>query len=402
MTLIALLALAGAIYYFTTPQEQARFARAASAAVRQGFDIAVRLRPKPGAFDDALRERGAWLVTTPVLAALNIGIFVCMLFAPGALSDPETLIRWGASFGPRTTNGEWWRLVTSLFVHASFLQLFVNVAALVQIGSIMERLYGRTAFASAYLSAGLASSIVTLSMHPTTVAAGGTGSVYGVVGLLMTWLAAGLLFRSSLTIPLKTALLASPGVGIFLLYSMAAGLKGPAEMTGLAVGVVCGLVLAKDAHARKPPLLRVAATMGAVVLVAIPTTVPLRGLTDVRPELAQVAAVEQRTATAYNSAVRRFTTGEIPVSELTTLIERTIVPDLQAAHARVNKLTHIPPEHDALVAAARRYFQLREKSWRIRADALRKINRATLRQADDTEDAALRVLGEAGGSEQPQ
>jgi hypothetical protein len=165
---------------------------------------------------------------------------------------------------------------------------------------------------------------------------------------------------------------------------------------------VCGLVLAKDAHARKPPLLRVAATMGALALMAVPTTMPLRGLTDVRPELAQVAAVEQRTAATYNTAVHRFTTGEIPVTELTAVIERTIVPELQAAHARLNKLTHIPPEHQALVDAAARYFDLRVKSWRVRADALRKINRATLRQADDTEDAALRVLEEAGVAEQAQ
>jgi hypothetical protein len=131
--------------------------------------------------------------------------------------------------------------------------------------------------------------------------------------------------------------------------------------------------------------------------VAVPTTIPLRGLTDVRPELAQVAAVEERTATVYNRAVRRFTTGEIPVSELSGLIERAIVPELQAAHGRLTKLTHIPREHEARVAAARRYFELREKSWRIRADALRKVNRATLRQADETEDAALRILSGAGG-----
>jgi hypothetical protein len=47
-----------------------------------------------------------------------------------------------------------------------------------------------------------------------------------------------------------------------------------------------------------------------------------------------------------------------------------------------------------MVAGAREYFTLREKGWRVRADALRKINRATLRQADEIADEALRALAE--------
>jgi hypothetical protein len=45
-----------------------------------------------------------------------------------------------------------------------------------------------------------------------------------------------------------------------------------------------------------------------------------------------------------------------------------------------------------MVAAAGDYLTLRERSWRVRADALRRINKATLRQADEMEDAAVRVL----------
>jgi hypothetical protein len=124
----------------------------------------------------------------------------------------------------------------------------------------------------------------------------------------------------------------------------------------------------------------------------VPVTIPLRGVTDVRPELAAVAAVEQRTASTYNSAVQHFTKGEIPVRDLVQVIDRTILPELAAAEARVRALVRVPPEHQPMVAAAGEYLRLREKSWRVRADALRKINRATLRQADEIEDAAVRVL----------
>jgi membrane associated rhomboid family serine protease len=394
MFLIAILVLLGAVYYFTTPEEKKRFVRAVVHLTREALVLVERYRPKPGPFDDALRGRTSWVVATPALAAVNTGVFLCLLLAPGALSDPETLVQWGGSVGPRTTQGEWWRLLTATFAHTSLLHLLVNVAALVQIGIIMERLFGRVAFAGVYLAAGLMTSIVHLAMHPITVSAGGSGSVFGVLGLLLTWLVAGTAFRSTLAIPLKTIFTFCPAVAMFILYSMAAGFDGLPEMAGLAVGVVSGLVLAKDVEARTPPLLRIAATMGAVALIAVPSVVPLRGLTDVRPELQKVAAIEQRTASIYDRAVGRFTKGEIQVNELAALIDGTILPELQIARAHLGTLKGVPREHEPMVAGAREYFTLREKGWRVRADALRKVNRATLRQADEIADEALRALAE--------
>jgi rhomboid protease GluP len=392
MAFIPILALIGALYYFTNADEKARFYRAVTRGIRRAVDIGVRLRGQPGPFDQALRERVGRVIATPALAAVNAGLFICLLFGSGALGAPETLVRWGASFGPRTTNGEWWRLVTAMFVNVSFLQMCVNVAALVQIGVVMERLVGRLAFATVYLAAGLTAMVIGLSMHPIEVTAGSSGSVWGVVGLLMTWLIAGTIRRSPVTVPMRRALLMSPAIVLFVLYSLAAGFNTPAELAGLVVGVVFGLVFAKDAAERTPPPLRALAAMGAVVLVAVPVTIPLRGVTDVRPELARVAAVEQQTASTYDSAVRHFTKGEIPVRELVEVIDKTILPELQAVHARVNALVRVPREHQPMVAAAGEYLSLRERSWRVRADALRRINRATLRQADEMEDAAVRML----------
>src|SRR6202035_2476066 len=97
----------------------------------------------------------------------------------GALSDPQTLVGWGASFGPRTTNGEWWRLVTSMFVHSGMLQLLVNVGGLVSIGFMLERLVRRPAFAAVYFAAGVLASLVSLSVHPMAVSAGASGAIFG-------------------------------------------------------------------------------------------------------------------------------------------------------------------------------------------------------------------------------
>ena len=108
-----------------------------------------------------------------------------MLFGAGALSDQATLLGWGASFGPRTTNGEWWRLLTATFVHSGMIALLVNVAGLAQAGLVTERLAGPVAFVTVYVSAGLAASLVTLSSHPMSVSFGASGAVFGVYGLLL-------------------------------------------------------------------------------------------------------------------------------------------------------------------------------------------------------------------------
>ena len=397
MTMIAILVLLGAVYYFTTPEEKARWLRASLRVIRRWTDLAVHLQPERGPFGDALRERTPWALVTPGLVVLNIAIFVSMLFGAGALSDPNTVVGWGGNFGPRTTNGEWWRLMTATFVHSGALHLLANIAGLVQIGLILERLFGRAAFATVYLAAGLSSSLVNLFMHPVNVSAGASGSTFGVYGLLLASLIPAIVGRSTLAVPLMTLLKLVPAAGVFVLYSMAAGFTGAPEMVGLAVGFVCGIVLTKDVAVRTPPLLRVAATMGVVVLLAIASAIPMRGVADVRGEIERVATFEQRTAGSYDDAVRRFRNGEISIKALGEMIDRTILPELRAARARLVQLERerIPPEQQPLVIAAGEYFRLREESWRVRAEALRKTSTARLQLADETERVSLQALEKA-------
>src|SRR4030095_2414285 len=84
-------------------------------AIRSARDEITRVPPECETFVQELRARTTLAVVTPAILALNIAIFIGMCLGTGALSEPATLIAWGGSVGPQTTNGEWWRLVTSLF-----------------------------------------------------------------------------------------------------------------------------------------------------------------------------------------------------------------------------------------------------------------------------------------------
>jgi len=123
-------------YRATTADERAQWVRYVRAAVREAQQRRADGRSQEP-FREALRARTPRTIVTPVLVALYAIVFSCLLVGSGSLSDPETLIRWGGNFGPRTTNGEWWRLVATTFVHAGALHLLVNIAGLFQLGLVL-------------------------------------------------------------------------------------------------------------------------------------------------------------------------------------------------------------------------------------------------------------------------
>lgn len=387
----ALFVLTAAALYFMTPDERAKWARSALTAARDLIRTAIPPSSSTDPFDEFLAARTGRPVVTPLLLAANALVVALMLFDRRALDHAQMLIDWGGNVAPRTTNGEWWRLVAAMFVHDGVIHFAATMAGLVPLGLILERVVGRLTFAAVYLAAGTVASVVSLwTVSPATVSVGASGAVFGIYGLLLAVVACGVAARVSVPVPLdvvkRLAIAAIP----FLLYNLVTDDLGTAgEMAGLATGFAGGLVVARGVTREKPGLGRAAMVTMATILIAIGGAVPLRGLIDVRPELARVVDVEERTTRAYDAAVARFTLGRAPASALVQLIERTILPDLQSVHARLNELHGVPSEHAALVAAAVEYCQLREASWRRRAEALRKSSTIMLRDADRAEQSAL-------------
>jgi hypothetical protein len=164
------------------------------------------------------------------------------------------------------------------------------------------------------------------------------------------------------------------------------------ELAGLGTGFVAGLVVARGVTREKPAVSRAAMVMAATVVIAIVCAVPLRGIVDVRPEIARIADVEKQTAEAYGSAVARFKQRLITADDLAEMIDRTIIPALQAARAHLKAMTGVPREQEPFVTSAEHYFELREESWRRRAAGLLQLDMNVLRDAERSEQAALEAL----------
>lgn len=197
------------------------------------------------------------VVVTQAIIGINVVVFLLMAVDSGALFSPSsaTLIRWGANFGPRTLDGQAWRLLTSTFVHIGVIHIGLNVWVLWSIGQLVERLTGNVGFLILYVLSGLFGSLASVYRNPTVLSAGASGAVFGAFGGLMGFV----LLRGDSIPRGMLGSLRNSGLS-FLFYNLIFGLSIPgidmaAHAGGLAAGFVCGLVASQPLD-RVSPLTR--------------------------------------------------------------------------------------------------------------------------------------------------
>lgn len=190
-------------------------------------------------------------MATPVVCALlgiNLLVFAVMALKGVPVLHPNAnqLLHWGANFGPLSLDGQWWRVLTCMFVHIGIVHLALNMWALWEIGVLAEHLYGPRTFLVVYLLSGLAGSIASLARNPMVVSAGASGAIFGIAGALIATLHFGKL-------PVETKALRASLVSllVFAGYNLAYGfLKGNidngAHVGGLLSGLLLGTVLSRD------------------------------------------------------------------------------------------------------------------------------------------------------------
>src|SRR5690606_40325500 len=93
-----------------------------------------------------------------------------------------------ANYGPHSLAGQWWRLVSCMFVHIGLLHLGVNLWALYAIGPLVERMLGHVGFVLLYFISGCLASFASVWFSPMVVSAGASGALFGLVGGLLGFL----------------------------------------------------------------------------------------------------------------------------------------------------------------------------------------------------------------------
>ena len=193
-------------------------------------------RVTSGARRTAFEGTGA--LVTKALIALNIVVYVITAAQGRGINDPGgTLFAKWALYGPFVANGDWWRLITSTFLHANIIHIAFNMYFLWFVGSAVESALGRGRFLAIYLVSGLAGSAGALVVNPTTVTVGASGAIFGILG------AALVLERQKVYVLGGQALML---IGISLVFSFVfSGISWGGHIGGLIGGVLCTLVLSK-------------------------------------------------------------------------------------------------------------------------------------------------------------
>src|SRR5262245_22470965 len=346
-------------------------------------------------FQASLLAATPFIVVTPALIVINLAVFAAMVsrhvspFAPPA----DALVAWGADYGPLTTHGQWWRLVTNTFVHIGITHLLVNMFALFVIGRFTERLFGNAGFLVLYLLGGIVASLTSLAIHPTIVSAGASGAIFALYGGLIGFL---LVRRSAMSYATATSLgLNAAGFVAFnLFYGLTkAHIDMAAHVGGLLAGVPIGAAMAFDpastTGAARLWRSGLVCVVGAAILVPAARRIPV--LDDWPSEFARWISLTGETAARLNQLGKKAEGDQAPTPEqIADEIDHQLAPAFDAERARLEKL-RLLPEQQAVARKAIAYLTLQAEAMRLAAKAERTGDAALHGQASVKADEASEV-----------
>ena len=174
------------------------------------------------------------------LAALQAAVFLLCL-----LTGDRLYVAGRCGTNLVLEQGQYWRLLTSVFLHSGFTHLGSNLLVQVLMGNAVERNLGHIKYLILYLASGIGGNVVSVlydhAMGVNIYSVGASGAVFGVMGVLML-----LIIKGRRKIQRGSSMLVRAGFAVF--YAVYSGFKNPytdnaAHLGGLAVGVLLGLIL---------------------------------------------------------------------------------------------------------------------------------------------------------------
>ncbi|MFJ6631053.1 rhomboid family intramembrane serine protease [Streptomyces sp. NPDC091376] len=223
---------------------------------------------RPRTIAGAAVSSGDPRLVTKILLGINVAVFIAVL-ADHALADRLDLI--GLAFNPQiqqvvgVADGEWYRLVTSMFLHQEIWHIAFNMLGLWWLGGPLEAALGRARYLTLYLLSGFAgSALVYLLEEPNRGALGASGAIWGLLGATAV-----LMRRLNYDMRPVIALLA-----LNLLFTFTwTGISWEAHVGGLVAGTLIALAMV---HAPREHRTLVQAGTCAVVLLVSLATIVLR------------------------------------------------------------------------------------------------------------------------------
>jgi rhomboid protease GluP len=172
-----------------------------------------------------------------IIAAINVLVWGAMELTGGS-TNTRNLIQFGAKVNQLIAQGEYWRLITPIFIHIGPMHLLFNTIALLSFGRLAEVLFGHSRFLAIYLVSGMTG--VALSyFFSRSLSAGASGALFGIAGALLVF------FFANRQVPGISAQGQLGGMVMLLVINGVYGVVAPGiDNWGHAGGLIGGLALA--------------------------------------------------------------------------------------------------------------------------------------------------------------
>jgi len=185
---------------------------------------------------------------TYTLITINLIVYLITAFYSHSLTNMnnQVLTNMGALYGPLTVGeGEWWRLFTSMFLHAGTMHILMNMYSLYLVGRGVEIYFNPKSYWSIYLFSGLIGGLISLFVHPNSIGIGASGAIFGIFGALAGYF---LINKDKIGEQGKAFM---TNFGTVLLLNLVIGLTIPnvdmsAHIGGLIAGFLGGYLIAKN------------------------------------------------------------------------------------------------------------------------------------------------------------
>ena len=177
-------------------------------------------------------------VITYAIITINIILFILMYIFGSGSTDAQTLIDFGANYAPLIKVGEYYRLITSAFLHIGLMHLLVNCYALYVIGPQVESFFGKTKYIIIYVSSAIFGNLLSM-LFTDAISAGASGAIFGLLGSVLYF---GYHYRVYLEGVLRSQIIPLIVINLGLGFVLS-GINNAAHIGGLIGGLLVSMAV---------------------------------------------------------------------------------------------------------------------------------------------------------------
>ena len=230
-------------------------------------------------------------MVTPMIVNINLVVFLIVISMGATILLPfsEYMLSFGCYYRPLALRTEWWRLLTSFFVHTNLIILAINMFALICIGIVLEPILGKTRFITVYLLSGIIGSVTSLAWQEMSISIGASGAIFGLYGVFFALFTVGLIKEVK-----WTTLLISLAffIAYHIFHNLYEDLDHAAHIGGFLTGLLIGYTYTLSLKIPSDKRLQLSTTIGIIIVILAATSL--------------VYATTSNDAEAYDKNIKQF------------------------------------------------------------------------------------------------